>query len=247
MMTSEQGQVTFGRSTIDFHIERSSRRKTVTIAVDPAAGVILKAPTDVPAESLGDVVSAKGAWILQRLMEHRELGPAPAPREYVSGETCLYLGRHYRLKVTRNGDADRPRAVMRGGFIVTEIPANVSDEDRPATVRKVLGDWYRTQARRRLPERVAIYAARAGLAQPPVLIRSQQKRWGSCSSKGELRFNWRIVMAPMPLIDYVVAHEVCHLEVRDHSPAFWKLLGTILPDYESRRGRLRKEGQRLCM
>jgi predicted metal-dependent hydrolase len=80
------------------------------------------------------------------------------------------------------------------------------------------------------------------LRPPPVLVREQEKRWGSCNSKGELRFNWRVMMAPMSLVDYVVAHEVCHLVVRDHSTRFWKLLGTILPDFEERRARLRVDG-----
>jgi len=118
----------------------------------------------------------------------------------------------------------------------------MGSDTRRDHVRRAVTAWYRKQAGRRLPERVEQFAARAGIECPPVLIRDQQKRWGSCSSKGELRFNWRIIMAPMSLVDYVVAHEVCHLKVRDHSPAFWKLLGTILPDYETRRERLRVKG-----
>lgn len=242
MSSGEHGQVAFGASTIDYRIERSSRRKTVTVAIDPVDGVILKAPTDVPEQRLAAVVTAKGAWILQRLMDYRELGPTPPPREYVGGESYLYLGRNYRLKVVSSADVDKPRAALRGAFLTVEISKEDAEEGREEAVRGALVSWYRRQAGRRLPERVALYAARAGLECPPVLIRNQEKRWGSCSSKGEVRFNWRIIMGPMSLVDYVVAHEVCHLEVRDHSSAFWKLLGTILPDYEDRRARLRVEG-----
>jgi len=242
MTTREQGQVIFGTSTIDYRGERSDRRKTVTVAVDPAEGVILKAPTDVSGQRLDDVVTTKGPWILQRIMEYRELGPPPPPREYVSGESYLYLGRHYRLKVQRVGSREKPRTALRGAFLVVEVARELKGEERKETVRGALTSWFRRQAGRRLPERVAIYAARADLECPPVLIRSQQKRWGSCSNKGELRFNCRIVMAPMSLVDYVVAHETCHLDVRDHSSAFWKLLGSILPNYEERRARLRIEG-----
>jgi predicted metal-dependent hydrolase len=241
MRPGEHGQVAFGASTINYRIERSSRRKTVTIAIDPVDGVILKAPVDVTEQRLDAVVTAKGSWILQRLLDYQELGPAPPPREYVGGESYLYLGRHYRLKVVPNSSIEKPRAALRGAFLTVEI--GDGETDREEAVRGALVKWYRRQAGRRLPERVAIYAARVGLGCPPVLIRNQEKRWGSCSSKGEVRFNWRIIMGPMSLVDYVVAHEVCHLEVRDHSTAFWNLLGTVLPDYEDRRKRLRMEGR----
>lgn len=240
-MTQELDQVPFGTSLIDYRVERSRRRKTVTIAVD-ANEVVVKAPAEAPAARLREVVQGKGAWILQRVMEFEELGPAPPPMEYVSGESCAYLGRHYRLKVERISGMPKPRAVLYGAFLVVQVEREMGSDKRRDHVRRAVTAWYRKQAGRRLPERVELFAARAGMKCPPVLIRNQQKRWGSCSSKGELRFNWRIIMAPMSLVDYVVAHEVCHLKVRDHSAAFWKLLGTILPDYETRRERLRVEG-----
>jgi predicted metal-dependent hydrolase len=137
----------------------------------------------------------------------------------------------------------KPLAALRNAFLTVEIGEGVMGHDHEEAVRRALTKWYRRLAGKRLPQRVEIYATRAGVACPPVLIRNQEKRWGSCSSKGELRFNWRIIMAPMSLVDYVVAHEVCHLEVRDHSPTFWRLLGTILPDYEERRARLRVKGR----
>ncbi len=240
-MKQEIGQVPFGSTLIDYRVERSPRRKTVTIAVG-ANEVVLKAPENMPAFRLREVVRAKGPWILQRIMEFEELGPAPHPMEFVSGESCAYLGRHYRLKVERSPNMPRPRAILQGAFLVVQVCREAGADERCELVHLAVTSWYRTQAGRRLPERVSLYATRAGRECPPVLIRNQEKRWGSCSRKGELRFNWRIIMAPMSLVDYVVAHEVCHLHVRDHSAAFWKLLGTILPDYELRRERLRVEG-----
>jgi len=240
-MKQEIGQVPFGSSLIAYRVERSPRRKTVTIAVG-ATEVVLKAPQDTPADRLQEVVKARGPWILKRITEFEELGPAPQPMEFVSGESCAYLGRHYRLKIELVQGLQKPCAALHGAFLVVQVDQTTSREKRRDHVRRAMTTWYRKQAGRRLPERVKLYAARAALECPPVLIRKQEKRWGSCSSKGELRFNWRIIMAPMSLVDYVVAHEVCHLVVRHHSAAFWKLLGTILPDYEVRRERLRAEG-----
>lgn len=243
-MTLEQRHVPFGRSIIDYRIERSCRRKTVTIAVDPSAGVVLKAPVNATLRRLDDIVKAKAPWILHRLVDFRELGPGPTPKEFVPGESYSYLGRSYRLKIVRVSGGAKPSASLHGAFLTVSLPRGGFAEQRAALVKRAIVTWYRRQADRRLPERVGVYASRAGLCPPPVLVREQEKRWGSCNSKGELRFNWRVMMAPMSLVDYVVAHEVCHLVVRDHSRRFWKLLGTLLPDFEERRARLRVEGVR---
>jgi hypothetical protein len=240
-MTLEQGHVPFGRSIIDYRVERSDRRKTVTIAVDPSAGVVLKAPANATLRRLDDVVKTKAPWILQRLLEFRELGPGPTPKEFVSGESYSYLGRSYRLRIDRSSKVSKPTASLHGAFLTVSLPWG-SIAERDALVKRTVVTWYRKQAARRLRERVEVYASRAGLLLPPVLVREQEKRWGSCNSKGELRFNWRVMMAPLSLVDYVVAHEVCHLVVRDHSTRFWKLLRTILPDFEERRARLRVDG-----
>lgn len=243
-MMVERGQVPFGRSNINYGIERSDRRKTVTIAVERGAGVVVKAPTDVTLPRLDGVVRTKAPWILQRLVEFREFGPEPSPKEFVPGESYGYFGRSYRLKILRSSAISKPSAALHGAFLTVSIPRASVAEQRDSVVRRAVVAWYRKQADRRLPQRVAVYASRAGLCPPPVLVRDQEKRWGSCSSKGELRFNWRVMMAPVSLVDYVVAHEVCHLAVRDHSTRFWKLLATILPDFEERRARLRVDGVR---
>jgi hypothetical protein len=112
-------------------------------------------------------------------------------------------------------------------------------------VRKAVVTWYRHHAAERLPERAAIWAKKMGVPVPVVLIRDQRRRWGSCDPKGNLRFNWRTVQAPMRLVDYVVAHELVHLGHRHHTAAFWAALGRVMPDYEARREALRGMGARL--
>jgi predicted metal-dependent hydrolase len=102
--------------------------------------------------------------------------------------------------------------------------------------------WYKKYGRRVLLKRATFYSYKLGISSPEIVLADQKKRWGSCNAKGQIRLNWRIVMAPVFLIDYVVAHELCHLKFNDHSRDFWKTLGNILPDYEVRRERLRKEG-----
>jgi predicted metal-dependent hydrolase len=127
-----------------------------------------------------------------------------------------------------------------GGPLVVAAPVGSA-----AAVRKAVVTWYRHHAAERLPERAAIWARKMGVTVPVVLIRDQRRRWGSCDPKGNLRFNWRIVQAPMRLVDYVVAHELVHLAHRNHTAAFWAALGRVMPDYEARREALRGMGARL--
>jgi predicted metal-dependent hydrolase len=239
----ERSSVRFGTTTIPYVVQRGRRVKTVAIAVD-REGVLVRAPAETPLDWLDEIVRGKARWIAERLRRFRELPPAPSAREFVSGETFLYLGRQARLLVEPWGE--RRKASLASGRLVVPIAPDLRRRDRAAAVKKKLVAWYRAHAADRLPERVAPWRARLDLPPDgPVLIRSQEKRWASCDSNGVLRFNWRLVQAPVSLIDYVVAHELVHLEHRHHTPEFWATLGRVLPDYEERREALRRIGERL--
>ncbi len=242
MTTPERGAVCFGRSTIAYTVERSARRTTLTIAVDLHDGVSVQAPRGAPAAAIAAAVRRKAPWVLRRLADFAELRPVPPPKEFVNGETFPYLGRGYRLKAVARADCESPSTRMWGGRLVVTVPSGVAGAELSGLIREALVAWYKAHARQRLPERVALFAERLGDVPPAVHVRDQQKRWGSCSKTGQLRFNWRIIMAPLPLVDYVVAHEVCHLKVKNHSSAFWRLLRRLMPDYEQRRARLRALG-----
>ncbi|MDD5308617.1 MAG: SprT family zinc-dependent metalloprotease [Deltaproteobacteria bacterium] len=224
-MSLERSEVRFGSTAIRYRIRRSRRVKTVAVTVDPREGVQLTAPEGVAVDRLDGIVRRKARWIISKLRLNSEL--PPSPREFVSGETFTYLGRQYRLKVHRVAGPEVAVSLRQGWFVVEGAGA-----DR---IRAALVVWYRRHAASRLPERVAFWARKIGVPAPEVLIREQDKRWGSCDSQGRVRFNWRIVQAPMRLVDYVVAHELTHLVHRSHTAAFWTLLGKVMPDYEERR------------
>jgi predicted metal-dependent hydrolase len=234
-----KGSIPFGRRRINYRLCRTDRRKSVTIAVDPALGVLVNAPATLATDRLRAVLRGKAPWILDRLRRIEELH-RPSRREFVSGESFPYLGRCYRLKVVRE-KTGRPRTALSGRRLRAVV--GVSD-GRLSTIREMLRQWYARRAARRLPERAALWAGRLGLQSPRVVVRDQAKRWGSCDRRGRILINWRIVMAPLSLVDYVVAHEVCHRVQPHHGPEFWKLLGRLMPDWESRRTRLRREGPR---
>jgi hypothetical protein len=243
-VTHDRGEYLFGSTRIVYAIERSSRRRTLSVVIDRDAGVLVKAPSGLATKVVQAAVGKKAGWIVQRLATLQEGNTHVTPREFVGGENHWLLGLQYRLRIVEDARCRRGHGRVDGRFVRVEIPMGVAPNMRRDVIRSALLTWYRDVARQRLPERAAVYADRLGMAVPPILVCDQEKRWGSCTRTGKVRLNWRLIMAPLALVDYVVAHEVCHLLRPDHSPGFWKLLGSVMPDYEERRERLRVEGVR---
>jgi len=233
----------YGSQRIDYSIVESNR-KTVSVVVDPAEGVIVKAPKETDKSQIQQIVTKKAPWILRKLRGVRELVRAPLKKEFVSGESFSYLGRNYRLKVNKT-KSETSRISLVGGRFVINMDPSVSDEIRAEIVRSALVDWYMDHARVRLVERVRIYAPKVDAYPSRIVVKKQLKRWGSCTKNKMVNFNWKIIMAPMSVVDYVVVHELCHLRKPSHSPMFWILLRSVLPDYEERRNWLRINGKRL--
>lgn len=239
----EQSEIHFGQTAIAYTIHRGRRQKTVAVAVDPLDGVSVRAPRSTPVEELDRIVHRKAPWILDKRLKQEDLPPPPSPREFVSGETFLYLGRQYRLKVERGTTAHERRVRLTGGRL--HVPAAPGEKSTEG-VREQLVGWYRAHAARRLPERVAVWAPMLDVEPSTILIRDQRKRWGSADGAGVIRLNWRIVQAPMRLVDYVVAHELVHLRCPDHTRDFWAALGRVMGDYEVRREALRRLGRAMA-
>jgi predicted metal-dependent hydrolase len=231
----ERSEVQYGRTRIPYAIRRSGRRGTVALAVEPTGEVLLTAPVAVPVERLDRVVHQKARWIVEHWRRSKAVGREQVTRDFVSGESFYYLGRQYRLRVRRGGAEVR----LHRGWLDVSIAAQ---DDQPTVVRGLLVDWYKAQASRRLPERVAYWAKKLDVDVAKVLVRDQQKRWASCDPAATLRFNWRVVQATAALADYVVAHELVHILHRHHGAAFWRVLGRVMPDYEKRREQLRRWG-----
>ena len=237
MTAVETSAVTWGGTQLSYTIRRSARRKkTVAVTVDPFGSILVVAPERVATHRLDSIVGRKAEWLVRRIRRAGAQGPLLSPREFVSGESVLYLGRHYRLKVNPH---ETGKAKLRGGWL--HVPAAGGGQDT-AEIRAGLVSWFREHAAQRLPERVAAWHAKAGVPMPRVLLANQQKRWGSCDQSGTIRLNWRIIQAPMRLVDYVVVHELVHLRHRGHGRDYWQAVGRVMPDYERRRRDLRERG-----
>jgi predicted metal-dependent hydrolase len=231
----------FGGELISFSIERTSRRKTVAISIG-FDGVRVLAPADLDDERILKIVWKKGPWLLRKQAAYCELGNAPSPREFVSGETFQYLGRPYRLKVVLDEAAVVTRIVARGASLVAPVLPDANPTLRRSAVRSALRHWYRDHGKIHFPVRAGIVGELLGIAPPAVDVVDQSKRWGSCDAHGRIRLNWRLIMAPMTLVDYVIAHEACHVLEHNHSRRFWRSLETIMPDYENRARQLDRLG-----
>lgn len=234
MSTLERSEVQWGGTEIAYSIRRSDRRGTVAIAIEPSGHVVLTAPRSTPVPRLDRVVRSKAKWIVDRVRRRSTSTPS-TEREFVSGETCLYLGRRYRLRILRN--ADVAPIALRNGWLELPIPRGLDAAHHRDYARAALIDWYSRRAAERLPTWTSWWARKLGVEIEKVLVSNQAKRWGSCSS-GVLRFNWRLIQAPKRLVDYVIAHEVVHVLHQRHDDAFWRALGRLLPTYDHRRREL---------
>lgn len=241
---SGRGQIRFGSTTITYSVVRSSRRrKTIEITLDPTEGVLVAAPIGVSCVRIEALLAKRAGWIVRHASES---ALRPQRKQFVSGESLPYLGRQVRLFV-ENAEARHATVKFDHWSFHVTTPRQLEGDHRRTAIERVVTAWYKTRAAERLAERVARWSALAGCAPAAVLVRSQRERWASCSPDGTLRFNWRIIMAPPALIDYVVVHELVHLRVRNHSPEFWAGVASLMPDYRIRRARLKELGPSLAL
>jgi predicted metal-dependent hydrolase len=216
---------------IAYSVRRSERARRVRVTVDATRGVEVVLPRRAPEREAAAAIRELRPWIERRV---RELDRARAlVRE--RGDSVPYLGQ--ALQVI--SEAGRTRVHRRGDQLL--VPAE------PAERHAALERWYRRAAHAEIAPRLDRACASAGLSYERLTIRGQRTRWASCSRSGTMSFNWRLLLAPEPVLDYVVWHEVCHLEIMDHSPRFWALLGSHWPDYREHLRWLRRHGSTLVL
>lgn len=230
-------RIDFGGDEISYALTRTARRKTVAITVG-FDGVRVLAPTDLNDANVAEFVRKKAAWVLRKKAIYSELSGMPSPKEFVSGETFYYLGRPYRLKVIPDPNSVITRIIARGSCLIAATIPGPDPLIAKSAVRSALRQWYIKHAEKQFTIRMRSICHALGYEPRSILVVDQSKRWGSCDAKGRIRLNWRLVMAPVSLIDYVLAHEACHIQEHNHSRQFWRKLETIMPDYEQRIHRL---------
>jgi predicted metal-dependent hydrolase len=217
-------------SEIEYTVRRSERARRVRVTVDAARGVEVVLPRRAAEREAAAAVRELSPWIGRRLAELARARETVAAR----GGAVPYLGR----LLTVRAEPGRTRVYRRGDELLA--PAGTA---RAAALER----WYRRAARDEIEPRLDRACDEAGTTFTRLSIRGQHTRWASCSRSGAMSFNWRLLLAPEPVLDYVVWHEVCHLEVMDHSPSFWGLLGRHCPEYREHVRWLRRYGQTLVL
>ena len=212
----------------EYSLRRSPRARRVRVSVDGEGAVLVTLPKRAAKREADAAVRELSPWIERR---RRALARAAAEVARTPG-TLPYLGRELRLVP----QASRTRVHRRGDALLV-----------PTHDRESLERWYRRAARAEVAPRLDAATARAGVAYTRLTIRGQKTRWASCSQNGAMSFNWRLLLAPEAVLDYVVEHEVCHLEVLDHSPRFWRLLEARVPDWREHAAWLRRYGSTLVL
>ena len=230
---SSQHSVVYGQKTIDFSLLYCDR-KTMEIAVCPDASVVVKAPLRTDIAVVEKKIIKRARWVFRQLNYFKQFDPRTPKRCYVNGETHLYLGKQYRLRLEKGGE--NAVKLSRGFFHIT-----CRDAPTPTVAKKLLSDWYSKKAQVQFVESMErCWQKLNGLdvCRPKLTIRRMRKRWGSLSEKGTLTLNADLIRAPKECIDYVVTHELCHLKHRDHGPEFYKLLELLVPDWKKTKHKL---------
>jgi len=224
--------LSYGSETIRYEVRFLASRQTLAIEVHPDSRVLVCAPVDCPEALIAQRVQKRAAWISRQLAEFERYRPRTPARQYVNGESHLYLGRQYRLKLAQGDSAS---VKLTRGQLLAVLPG----EPEPERVKALLHRWYLDRARAVFTEVLdASLLHFKGVEQPRLIVRAMQSRWGSLSRAGTMTLNANLVRAPRPCIEYVVVHELCHTRLRDHDARFFKLLGQVLPDWEQRKQRL---------
>lgn len=233
-----------------------SKRKSLSIAIGRDGTVQVKAPNWLPKYKIDQFIQQKAGWIEEKRLE---LSKQERPgHTFQEGDEFLFLGEPFRLAFcakAQGQEGSQGIALDQKKKILTMETGMGIGDVKAANVRKKLEQWYLSQAKQIFPERASQYfplaaklAGDTGREIAPInriSIRNQKTRWGSCSSKGNLNFNWRLLMAPEKILDYVVVHELCHLAYLDHSKQFWQMVTAILPDCRERREWLKTNGMYL--
>ena len=224
-------------TTIPYRIRRSPRARHARIVVD-GAGVEVVVPRGFALRRVEPFVNEKRPWIERTLRRLNESAAEVGVACVEDGGEVPYLGERLHLRISEEPGRVRDHVVRRGH----ELHVAVADG---ALARQAIERWYRRQARAEVAPRLDAAAARAGVSYASLQIRGQRTRWASCSSSGAMSFNWRLLLAPPEILDYVVEHEVAHLSVLDHSDRFWSLLGSRCADWAERERWLRRHGHAL--
>lgn len=228
-------QILINNNKLTYSVIRSSRAYKIWLRIDDEEGLTVVIPKGKSISVVPNIIRKHKDWILAALKKRDErLKNAPPPLG--TSKIVVYRGRKVDLKI-KNVACSTPKVKLQNNSINVIMP-----KDSGYSVKEVLSEWLKERALLFFSRRVEYFASKLRLKYGCIYVRNQKTRWGSCSSKGTLSFNWRLLFAPPEILDYVVVHEVCHLKYNDHSNRFWHLVSTLFPNYQKCRTWLKENG-----
>lgn len=233
--------IPLGNKELQYILTRSSR-KTVGIAIEKNGLVKVTSPIRVSETYINELLQKKSSWILKKLSDiETRASKANKAKVFEEGEFYSYLGKEYKLKLVKNSDLKKPTVRLENENLIITLPNNFEAEK----IKDILKLWYVKQFKHVIEDRIKYYSSIIGVFPQKITIREQKTRWGSCSAKGNINLNWKLIMAPLEVLEYVVIHELCHMKEMNHSKKFWNLVENIFPQHKKYRAWLKDNGDNL--
>ena len=229
----EQRSIQLAGKPVSYTLKRTGRRRSIGLRIDDR-GLTVNMPMRASEKWLHSVLQEKAEWVVEKLETWQ--AKKPAPQQWADGETILYRGEKFTLRIIPSLFDAPPQ--LHGTQLLVHLPK----ADNPAVIEKIVMRWYRHEALQLFTECVGHFAPLMNVNPREIKLSTARTQWGSCTTRGTVRLNWQLVKMPLELVDYVVVHELAHLREMNHSAAFWSVVETACPDYAKRRGELRKWG-----
>lgn len=233
--------ITLENQNITYTLRLDKRRKNIQLKLLPTSIVEIVAPVKLNSTEIKHILTNKSKWLKDKLNKLTSLAANPINQTLVSGCQLLYNGQPHTLAIVPG--ASRPEVILKPGSIMVKIPGDCVDTHSSVTIEQILKVWLVNQAGKLFQERTKYWAPIIGVHPTRITIKDQKTRWGSCSSLGNINYNWRVVMAPPQVLDYLVIHELCHMLVPNHSAQFWKQVQRFSPNYQNYRKWLSDNGK----
>jgi len=221
-------------------IRRSTRSKRLRLQIDGMGKFTLVIPKLIMGFEVNRFLKENSEWMNKHTEKAKKIEALHPKPKYQTGDIFYYFGEKVFLEVL-NSSKKRPNIKIREDKMIINIYENVSKKEGVEMIKKAIENFYRKKAEEVIHDRLQFFNEYCNFKYKRVVLRNQKTRWGSCSSSGNLNFNWRLIMAPIEVIDYVVVHELCHLKQMNHSVKFWRLVEDIIPDYKERKRWLKEK------
>ncbi|MEN6413221.1 MAG: SprT family zinc-dependent metalloprotease [Veillonellales bacterium] len=235
--------ITLFEHLLEYSVTYQKRRKTLRIKLLDKNKLEITAPFNYSKADIREIIQSKQKWILTQVEKLTAIENNPVNKSVNHGSSILFLGKPYTLSISYY-QSQKPRVIEQENNIFLQLPSATAGIGT-MNPEFVLKQWYVESAGKILADKTAAWAAKIGVSPQRICIKEQRTRWGSCSTRGNINYNWRIIMAPPPVIDYLVIHELCHLLVLNHSSQFWQQVANYLPEFKQHRDWLRINGRLL--